>query len=57
MGPPDDPRGYSGTITNLQGSQLQFEVSDTSGNMISAAVGLQVTGDGSTFTGTIDAAQ
>ena len=57
MGPPENPRAYSGTITNLRGTELQFEVTDASGDVISAQIALQVSPDGNSFTGTIDAAQ
>ena len=57
LGPPEAPDTYSGTIVNLQGSQLQVEVNDGAGNMISAVIVLQVSSGGTSFTGTIDAAQ
>jgi DMSO/TMAO reductase YedYZ heme-binding membrane subunit len=55
MGPPDQPRAYSGTITHLEGTRIEFEVTDAAGDVISADVQLQVSDDGASFTGTIDA--
>ena len=57
MGSAGDPGAYTGTITHLEGTRIEFEVSDAAGDVISADLRLQVSNDGSSFTGTIDAAR
>lgn len=56
LGPPEFPRQYTGTITELRGTQIEFEVSDAAGELINARAQLDISADGATFTGTIDAA-